>query len=300
VSGNTPVALNGRTIRCILFDCGETLWTFPGQDIWQSMQNSANQRAITLLHDYIDQKDFPPEDDDTLALELRTILHRHIYQFTREHPYDEPDFTHVTLETLAQLGFPQQSKEVGVAIFEALRVSSSQARTLFPDTLTTLASLQERGFILGIVTNRSWGGQPFVEDMRTLGLLAFFDAACMAVSADLGIRKPNPAIFMHALNALQVAPTEAVMVGDSLGADVVGANQLNIFTAWKPSPRMIAEAKATLAPNEPYLIDKHLIPYAHQRSADYGRPLSSETAKPGIIIEHLSELLDIFLEVGEQ
>jgi HAD superfamily hydrolase (TIGR01549 family) len=299
VPGNNAPALNGRTIRCILFDCGQTLWTFPDQTSWQHIENIANQRAITLLHQYVNQQDFPSKDDNTLGYELRTAIYKLMHEFKREHPYDEPDFPHVTLEALAQSGFPQMSYEVGKAIFEMLRVRSYEARTIFPDTLTTLATLQERGFILGIVTNRSWGGLPFVEDMCLFGLLDYFDPACMAVSADLGIRKPNPAIFMHALDALQIAPTEAVMVGDSLFADVAGANQLNIFTVWKPSPRMIAEVKAALPSDQPYLNAKHLIPYAHRQSEERGKPVP-ETAKPGLIIEQLSDLLDIFLEVGVQ
>lgn len=296
---NNISALHGKSIRCILFDCGNTLWTFPDEAVWQQMENSARQRAITLIHQYVGEKDFPPEDDTILAVNLSLIIYRQMRQFVREHPFHEPDFPQVTLDALAELGFPPLSKDVGAAIFEALRVSSSQARTLFPDTLTTLTALQERGFILGIVTNRSWGGQPFVDDMRTFGLLTFFDPACMAVSADLGIRKPNPAIFMHALDALHVVPDEAVMVGDSLSADVAGAQQLNIFTVWKPSPRIIAEVKASLPPEEPYLLAKHLIPYERRRSEERGRPLSA-SIKPDSIVEHLSGLLDIFLKAGIQ
>jgi HAD superfamily hydrolase (TIGR01549 family) len=297
LSENGSLALHGRTIRCILFDCGETLWTHPYKDILQHEENIANQRTATLLHHSIDRKDFPPKDDE--ALELRATIYKLMNQFKNEHPYAEPDFAHVTTEALVQLGFPQLSNEMGATLFEVLRVRSSKARTLFPDALMTLATLQERGFILGIVTNRAWGGQPFVEDMRAFGLLDYFDPACMAVSADLHIRKPNPAIFMHALNALQVAPNEAVMVGDALSADVAGANQLHIFTIWKPSPRLITEAKAAIPSNQSYLNYKHLLPYVQRRYEQQNRPVPL-SPEPDLIIEQLSDLLDIFLEVGVQ
>jgi HAD superfamily hydrolase (TIGR01549 family) len=299
LSENDSPALHGRTIRCILFDCGETLWTHPYQDILQHEENVANQHTMTLLHHTINQQDFPLKDDETLARELRTTIYTLMDQFKNEHPYEEPDFVQVTTEALVQMGFPQLNNEAGTATFEALRVRSVKARTLFPDALTTLATLQERGFILGIVTNRAWGGQPFVEDMRSFGLLDYFDPACMAVSADLHIRKPNPAIFMHALNALQIAPTEATMVGDALGADVAGAKQLNIFTVWKPSPRLITEAKIATPSNQAYLNYKHLFPYVQRRYEQQNRPVPS-SPKPDLIIEQLSDLLDIFLEVGVQ
>jgi HAD superfamily hydrolase (TIGR01549 family) len=299
VSENDSHILHGRTIRCILFDCGETLWTHPHKDILQREERIANQHTTTLLHHTINQQDFPLKDDETLAHDLRAAIYQLTDLFKNEHPYDEPDFAHVTTEALVQLGFPQLSDETGAAIFEALRVRSSKARTLFPDALTTLATLQERGFTLGIVTNRAWGGQPFVEDMRIFGLLDYFDPACMAVSADLRICKPNPAIFMHALNALQIAPTEAAMVGDALYADVVGAKQLDIFTVWKPSPRLITEAKVALPANQPYLNYKHLFPYVQRYYEQQNRPRPMPP-EPDLIIEQLSDLLDIFLEAGVQ
>ncbi|MBV9710302.1 MAG: HAD-IA family hydrolase, partial [Ktedonobacteraceae bacterium] len=246
---------------------------------------------------HVAQQDFLPVDDEKLGHTLRQTINELIYQTFRAHPYDEPDFAQVTLDALTQLGFPRLDNPAATTIFEALRIR--KARELFPDALTTLAMLQKRGFILGVVTNRFWGGPPFVEDMYEIGLLDYFDPDCMAISADLGIRKPNPAIFMHALNALRIAPAETAMVGDSLSADIAGANQLNIFPIWKPSPRMIAEVKAALPPDQAYLNDKHLIPYARRRSMEQGRPLP-ETAKPGLIIEQLSDLLDIFLEAGVQ
>ena len=98
--------------------------------------------------------------------------------------------------------------------------------------------LQQRGFLLGVVTNRQWGGKTFREDLEILGLLEYFQYQHMAISADLGVRKPHPAIFQHALNALCVAPEEAVMVGNSLRADIVGAQRSGIFTIWKPKPGM--------------------------------------------------------------
>ena len=299
MSENDSHILHGRTIRCILFDCGETLWTHPHKDILQREERIANQHTTTLLHHTINQQDFPLKDDETLAHDLRATIYQLTDLFKNEHPYDEPDFAHVTTEALVQLGFPQLSDATGAAIFEALRVRSYKARALFPDALTTLASLQERGFILGIVTNRAWGGQPFIEDMRFFGLLDYFDPACMAVSADLRIRKPNPAIFLHALNALQVAPTEAAMVGDALYADVAGADQLDIFTVWKPSPRLITETKVELSSDQPYLNYKHLFPYVRRHYEQHSRPRPMPP-EPDLIIEQLSDLLDIFLEAGVQ
>jgi putative hydrolase of the HAD superfamily len=47
-------------------------------------------------------------------------------------------------------------------------------------------------------------------------------------SALVGVEKPDPAIFRAALNALNVAPKEAVFVGDLYDVDVVGARAAGI------------------------------------------------------------------------
>lgn len=51
-------------------------------------------------------------------------------------------------------------------------------------------------------------------------------------STVLGVAKPNPQIFEAALSELNVAPTEAIYVGDSYKADMVGAKNVGMWTAW--------------------------------------------------------------------
>jgi putative hydrolase of the HAD superfamily len=51
-------------------------------------------------------------------------------------------------------------------------------------------------------------------------------------SAACGIRKPNPRIFQIGLEKWGLSSTEAVMVGDTLGADILGAINASIFSIW--------------------------------------------------------------------
>jgi FMN phosphatase YigB (HAD superfamily) len=81
------------------------------------------------------------------------------------------------------------------------------------------------------VTNRSFGGPRFVEEVRALGLLEHFGT--LAISCDLGYMKPHPRIFEHALEHLGIAPGDAVMVGDSIRADVVGSQALGMTAIWR-------------------------------------------------------------------
>ena len=56
--------------------------------------------------------------------------------------------------------------------------------------------------------------------------------ASLAISETVGIRKPRPEIFRHALEGLGVTPDEAVHVGDNLDADVRGATEVGMRTIW--------------------------------------------------------------------
>ena len=48
----------------------------------------------------------------------------------------------------------------------------------------------------------------------------------------MGLRKPNPAIFHLALSAWGLPPDEVVMVGDTLGADILGAQLAGLHNVW--------------------------------------------------------------------
>jgi putative hydrolase of the HAD superfamily len=64
------------------------------------------------------------------------------------------------------------------------------------------------------------------EKLEASGLADRFDA--VVVSGDLGTRKPDPAVFRHALELLGARPDEAVMVGDSPERDIDGARACGI------------------------------------------------------------------------
>jgi HAD superfamily hydrolase (TIGR01549 family) len=81
---------------------------------------------------------------------------------------------------------------------------------------------------VGIVTNNLRNEQE--DKLRVCGLLPFVDA--LIVSEEVGVTKPDPAIFRVALERLECEPHEAVMVGDSWSADVTGARSLGIPAIW--------------------------------------------------------------------
>ena len=91
--------------------------------------------------------------------------------------------------------------------------------TSFVDNLEeTLMTLSE-DYMLALLSN-SWLEAPR-QALRDHGYGRWFKA--MVCSYDIGIPKPDPRIFRHTIDLLGVHQSEAVMVGDSLEADIKGA-----------------------------------------------------------------------------
>ena len=84
------------------------------------------------------------------------------------------------------------------------------------------------------------------DKLRTCGLDEFVDA--LIVSEEAGSSKPDPAIFRLALDRLHALPGDAVMIGDSWAADVVGARAAGIRVVWFNPGRALAPAGETAAP----------------------------------------------------
>jgi HAD superfamily hydrolase (TIGR01509 family) len=87
----------------------------------------------------------------------------------------------------------------------------------------SLARLRAAGLRLGVVSNSDGRVE---EALQAAGLRQYFDT--VVDSALVGVEKPDPRIFQAALEALGVAPDEALYVGDLYEIDIVGARAAGI------------------------------------------------------------------------
>ena len=103
---------------------------------------------------------------------------------------------------------------------------------LFPDTIDCLESLNEEGYVLGVITNAStrWGRGV----IRQHKLEGYFKS--IIVSDEVGFEKPHPKIFKEALQSLNCRPDESMMIGDTCRADIKGANNLGMISVWLARP----------------------------------------------------------------
>ncbi len=97
------------------------------------------------------------------------------------------------------------------------------AVTMYPEALPLLGELRRRGFKLGLVSNCSCQAGAVV---RVLGLDALMDA--VVLSCEVGVAKPDPAIFRHACRALGVEPSKCMFVADGAFTELDAAGALGM------------------------------------------------------------------------
>jgi len=119
---------------------------------------------------------------------------------------------------------------------------------LEPDAIPALEVLARR-YRLGLIANQpSAVREALVRD----GLTPYFEIH--AVSEDLGLEKPDPRIFRHAVDAIGVPPSVCAMVGDRLDYDVRPARAAGMRAVWvlrgeapdHPTPEQLSEADAAI------------------------------------------------------
>jgi len=105
---------------------------------------------------------------------------------------------------------------------EYLKITPTKG-ALMPGALETLSYLHEK-YQLYIITNGF--GEVQETKLENSGLNGFFKK--MITSDTIGIQKPHPAIFHHALTSVHAKKAESLMVGDDLVTDIMGARRSGI------------------------------------------------------------------------
>ena len=98
----------------------------------------------------------------------------------------------------------------------------------FDDVVPFIDAMHAAGVRVGVLTNGASDTQR--EKLVALGIEDRFDA--IIVSAELGVAKPDPAIFDQALNEIGASASETAHVGDSVFADVGGSVASGLTSVW--------------------------------------------------------------------
>jgi len=209
-----------RSFDLLVFDLGSTLIYFDGD--WPEVFARAN--AELLQHLGAASLGLPGED---FLREFNARLGS--YYAERDSEFIEYTTGYVLRTLLGELGFPDYPEAKLRAALQAMYAVSQSHWHPEEDVIPTLAALRQQGYRLALISNAADDA-----DVQALidkaGIRPFFEM--IVTSAAAGIRKPNPQIFRIVLEKLGVASGRAAMIGDTLGADILGAQNAGLFSIW--------------------------------------------------------------------
>jgi putative hydrolase of the HAD superfamily len=190
-----------RTIRAVIFDAGDILYY---------RVNAGSKFAMFLNELGLPNQEFPLEKRTA----LRNLAYQGLINYTQ---YQEAilDFYGVTQPEQVARGKQILDEEANnVQFFDGVR--------------ETLLSLKSAGFLLGIITDTALPVHVKLNWFERGGFGNVWDS--IISSKEMGIRKPNPAIYQIALQQLGVPADQAIFVGHKSseldGAKAVGMNTI--------------------------------------------------------------------------
>lgn len=190
-------------ITDIFFDLDHTLWDFD--------RNSALAFGRVL-------------EENTLGIALEDFLEVYVpvnqrcWKAYREGKINQQELRHQRLQsTFFSLGYPVEDRLLDKLSEDYIRYLPGYNHLL--NNANEILSYLESGYRLHIITN----GFEEVQDKKlaNAGIGSYFIHVINSEMA--GEKKPHPAIFEHALRKAGIQAGNAVMIGDDLEADVLGA-----------------------------------------------------------------------------
>ncbi|WP_316819763.1 YjjG family noncanonical pyrimidine nucleotidase [Pedobacter gandavensis] len=198
-------------IKHIFFDLDHTIWDF---------DKNAEETLMELYHHY------------KLAELGLSSVSSFIETYTENNHllWAEYHLGKISKETLRSERFSKTFIQLGIspelipAQFEDDYVRLTPIRTnLFEGSKKVLTYLKEK-YTLHIISNGF--KESTLTKMDKSGLNPYFSN--VIISEDVGVNKPDKAIFEYALDKAKATKPESIMIGDSLEADIRGAQDFGI------------------------------------------------------------------------
>jgi putative hydrolase of the HAD superfamily len=154
---------------------------------------------------------------DTALFEQAVVSAAPLLDGPEDSPYDAELFVEYTRHIIECMGGRGSAVDACAREIYA-EWASNHHFELYDDVPDALEMLASAGLRLGVISNSH---RPLESFLSHFELQRVISAAVS--SAEHGLMKPHPSIFQAALQLLDVAPAEAVMVGDHVRQDVEGA-----------------------------------------------------------------------------
>jgi len=272
-----------QDIEAIFFDMGGTIRMRP--------QNHGHREAMMSRLVRLLGSDNSPTGFD--ANEFGSVLSRRAKEYKRWALETRQELAEEELWTQWMLpDWPPDVIEPAAVQLNQLWRSSQGTRVIRPDARDVILELDRRGYLLGLVSNTT----SRVDSPRLLKAMGVSDCfKTVVLSAVFGKRKPDPAIFLQAIQNLGVRADRCAHVGDRPSRDLVGARSAGVATV-----AIIRDPNG--APSEWPFPKANGAPSEWPSPKANGAPLEPLDAAltPDHVIQSLSELLSIFPPLAGQ
>ena len=209
-------------IRAVIFDLGNTLMYPVAPDLWPEVIERGNQALmehlcnLNLLNDC-----------ENFVGEFNQRLHQ--YYKERDKQLMETSTFLVLKELLAEKGYVDVPDAVIRDSLDAHYAITQKNWQLEEDATACLDALHEQNYKMGLLSNAG-DHRDVLQLVEKFGLDPYFEF--ILTSAGCGFRKPHYKIFQLALQKANARGAEVVMVGDTLEADILGANRMGMYSIW--------------------------------------------------------------------
>ena len=196
-------------IKHIFFDLDHTLWDFDKNSQLTFQQIFKEQNIQLKVADFLEV--YMPINLDYWRLYREDKISKEYLRFNRL----KDSFTAVNYNISDDL--------INIISKDYIAYLPSHNH-LFEGTIEILEYLHKK-YELHIITN----GFEEVQNLKLQksGIIKYFKE--IITSESIGVKKPNPKIFEHALKKVNTVAHNSVMIGDSYEADVLGALKSNML-----------------------------------------------------------------------
>ncbi len=207
--------------RAILFDLDDTLIRAYAQpeDAWR--------RLLHVFSAHLDAHDAPAIEEVRIAImeESRAFWSDRVA--AAKWRLNSPEARRLAVrQGFRRLG--RTDEELADRIADAFTEMRRNEYRLYPDAHATVDALRDAGVRLALVTNGA-------SDLQR-AKIERFDLAHrfhhIQIEGEFGQGKPEPAVYLHALERLECAACDAWMVGDNYEWEVVAPQKLGMCGIW--------------------------------------------------------------------
>lgn len=209
-----PRTLRHGAIAAVSLDLDDTLWP-----VWPTLV-AAEQTLTDWLSEHA------PATAAWLTPENRSALRQRIVQQFPKRLHDVSWIRHQLLaQALEQSGCDPALADRGFDVFLRAR----QQVTLYDDVEPLLRRWSDRYRLIAISNGNA--------DLKTIGLGRYFSVIISA--HQVGMAKPDPAIFQLACREAGLAPSQVCHIGDDIELDYHAARRAGLQAAWIRRPDLL-------------------------------------------------------------